>query len=182
VVVSVRYALLALLAQQPMYGYQLKSQFEGRLGQAWPLNVGQVYTTLARLERDGLVQGKTADPEGGEARRTYRISDAGRAALAEWFATPVSRNGQHRDELLVKVVAALDNGRDAVVAVLRSQRTATLELLRRHTLAKADAARRGDLPRLLAADLLIAQAEGEAAWLDLCEARLSHHDGKEVPR
>ncbi len=180
---SVRYALLALLDQRPMYGYQLKTEFEARLGQAWPLNVGQVYTTLARLERDGLVEAEPTDGGGGEERRTYRISDAGQAVLAEWFATPVSRNGQNRDELLVKMVAALDAGRDVMVGMIRTQRTATLELLQRHTLAKADAARRGDLPRLLAADLLIAQAEGEAAWLDLCEARLAKdHDRKEVPR
>src|SRR5215212_7482110 len=79
--VSVRNALLALLEQGPRYGYQLRAEFEDRTGGTWPLNVGQVYTTLARLERDGLVEGRTADPEGGEARRTYRISDAGRATL-----------------------------------------------------------------------------------------------------
>jgi DNA-binding PadR family transcriptional regulator len=183
--VSVRYALLALLAQRPMYGYQLKSEFEGRLGQTWPLNVGQVYTTLARLERDGLVQGKTADPEGGEARRTYRISDAGRAALAEWFASPVSRNGQHRDELLVKVVAALEEGVEPTRRVIRAQRTATLELLQRHARTKAEAARRGQLARLLAVDLVIAHAEADAAWLDRCEARVvaaAGAAGEEGPR
>jgi DNA-binding PadR family transcriptional regulator len=172
---SVKHALLASLAKGPMHGYGLKSEFEARLGQAWPLNIGQVYTTLARLERDGLV---AADPteavepqRGGEERRSWRITAAGLAALAEWYASPVARDGLARDELLVKLTAALDAGIDTVVEVIRTQRTATLELLQRHTRAKADAARRGDLSRLLATDLLIAQAEAEVAWLDLCEAR-----------
>ena len=53
---SIRHGLLALLAQEPMYGAQLRSEFESRTGGTWPLNVGQVYTTLSRLERDGLVE------------------------------------------------------------------------------------------------------------------------------
>jgi DNA-binding PadR family transcriptional regulator len=172
---SVKHALLASLAKGPMHGYGLKSAFEARLGQAWPLNIGQVYTTLARLERDGLVAPdptEAVEPQrGGEERRSWRITEAGRAALGEWYASPVARDGLARDELLVKLTAALDAGIDTALEVIRTQRTATLELLQRHTRAKADAARRGDLSRLLATDLLIAQAEAEAAWLDLCEAR-----------
>jgi DNA-binding PadR family transcriptional regulator len=172
---SVKHALLASLVKGPMHGYGLKSEFEARLGQAWPLNIGQVYTTLARLERDGLVAPdptEAVEPQrGGEERRSWRITEAGRAALGEWYASPVARDGLARDELLVKLTAALDAGIDTALEVIRTQRTATLELLQRHTRAKADAARRGDLSRLLATDLLIAQAEAEAAWLDLCEAR-----------
>jgi hypothetical protein len=80
------------------------------------------------------------------------------------------------------VITALDAGVDAAVRVIRAQRTATLELLQRHTVAKAAATGHGDLPRLLAADLLIAQAEGEAAWLDLCEARLTRGADGPHPR
>jgi DNA-binding PadR family transcriptional regulator len=182
---SVKHALLASLAKGPMHGYGLKSEFEARLGQGWPLNIGQVYTTLARLERDGLVEPdptEAVEPQrGGEERRSWRISEAGRAALAEWYASPVARDGLTRDELLVKLTTALDAGIDTVVEVIRAQRTATLELLQRHTRAKADAARRGDLPRLLATDLLIAQAEAEAAWLDLCEARTTSGERRPAP-
>jgi DNA-binding PadR family transcriptional regulator len=182
---SVKHALLASLAKGPMHGYGLKSEFEARLGQAWPLNVGQVYSTLGRLERDGLVAPDPADagpPRAGDERRVWRITQAGRDALADWYASPVARDGLARDELLVKLTAALDAGRDTVLGVIRAQRTATLELLQHHTRAKADAARRGELPRLLAIDLLIAQAEAEAAWLDLCEARTTSADHEEVPR
>jgi DNA-binding PadR family transcriptional regulator len=166
---SIKYALLSLLDHQPHHGYQLKTAVEGWLGQSWPLNIGQVYTTLTRLERDGLVALGEVDAQG---RQTYQITPAGRAALADWFATPVPRDGLVRDELLVKLVAAVAAGDGTAFAVIRGQRTATLQLLQQHTRAKAQAERRGDLPRLVVADLLIAQAEAEVAWLELCEARL----------
>ena len=175
---SIKYALLSLLDHQPRHGYQLKTAVEGWLGQSWPLNIGQVYTTLARLERDGLVAlGEVVDPgpellDDAQGRQTYQITPAGRAALADWFATPVPRDGLVRDELLVKLVAAVAAGDGTAFAVIRGQRTATLQLLQQHTRHKAQAERRGDLPRLVVADLLIAQAEAEAAWLELCEARL----------
>ena len=166
---SIKYALLSLLDHQPHHGYQLKTAVESWLGQSWPLNIGQVYTTLTRLERDGLIALGEVDPQG---RQTYQITLAGRAALADWFATPVPRDGLVRDELLVKLVAAVAAGDGTALAVIRGQRTATLELLQRHTRHKAQAERRGDLSQLVVADLLIAQAEAEVAWLELCEARL----------
>jgi DNA-binding PadR family transcriptional regulator len=166
---SIKYALLSLLDQRPHHGYQLKTAVEGWLGQSWPLNIGQVYTTLTRLERDGLIAAGKVDPQG---RQTYQITPAGRAALADWFATPVPRDGLVRDELLVKLVAAVAAGDGTAFEVIRGQRTATLQLLQQHTRNKAQAERRGDLPRLVVADLLIAQAEAEVAWLELCEARL----------
>ena len=166
---SIKYALLSLLDHQPHHGYQLKTAVEGWLGQSWPLNIGQVYTTLTRLERDGLVALGEVDAQG---RQTYQITPAGKAALADWFATPVARDGLVRDELLVKLVAAVAAGDGTALAVIRGQRTATLQLLQQHTRHKAQAERRGDLPRLVVADLLTAQAEAEVAWLELCEARL----------
>jgi DNA-binding PadR family transcriptional regulator len=166
---SIKYALLSLLDRQPHHGYQLKTAVEGWLGHSWPLNIGQVYTTLTRLERDGLVVLGEMDAQG---RQTYQITPAGRAALADWFATPVARDGLVRDELLVKLVAAVAAGDGTAFAVIRGQRTATLALLQQHTRGKAQAERHADLPRLVVADLLIAQAEAEVAWLELCEARL----------
>jgi DNA-binding PadR family transcriptional regulator len=166
---SIKYALLSLLDQQPHHGYQLKTAVEAWLGHSWPLNIGQVYTTLARLERDGLVAADQVDEQG---RQTYRITPAGRAAVADWFATPVPRDGLVRDELLVKLVAAVAAGDGSALGVIRAQRTATLQLLQRHTRRKAEAERQADLPRLVVADLLIGQAEAEVAWLELCEARL----------
>src|SRR6266545_4632448 len=99
VAMSVKHGLLALLERGPMYGYQLRVAFEESTGGTWPLNIGQVYTTLSRLERDGLVRPL---PENDAGQRPYRITDAGRADLAVWFTTPISRGDRPRDELAIK--------------------------------------------------------------------------------
>lgn len=108
---SVKQALLALLEQGPMYGYQLWAAFERRTGSTWPLNVGQVYTTLARLERDSLVeQVATASADATTDRDglvVYRVTEHGRAEVSEWFTTPVSRTQPPRDELAIKLALAV---------------------------------------------------------------------------
>ena len=71
---SVRHGLLALLERGARYGYQLRAEFEEATGGTWPLNIGQVYTTLSRLERDGLVR---ALPESDGGQRPYEITDDG---------------------------------------------------------------------------------------------------------
>jgi DNA-binding PadR family transcriptional regulator len=176
VAVSVRYALLALLAQRPMYGYQLKSQFEGRLGQAWPLNVGQVYTTLARLERDGLVEAAGAPDE--EGRIAYRLTSAGRTASAAWWTTPVDRAEAPRDELVIKLALAVTVPGIDVPAVVQTQRTQTLRQLQDLTRLKQRADAREDLAWLLVLDNLVFAAEAEVRWLDHVEARLVRDRGR----
>ena len=78
---SVRHALLALLSEGPKYGLRLRQEFEARTGEMWPLNVGQVYTTLQRLERDGLVES-----DGAEPRDRRRASASPTRASASWPA------------------------------------------------------------------------------------------------
>src|SRR5688500_15532862 len=101
---SIRHGLLALLEGGPKYGYQLRTEFEAATGATWPLNVGQVYTTVARLERDGLVEPGEADAEG---RVTYRITERGRSEVTQWFTTPVARESRPRDELAIKLALAI---------------------------------------------------------------------------
>src|SRR5579859_6517079 len=101
---SVRHALLALLSEGPKYGLQLRQEFEARTGDVWPLNVGQVYTTLQRLERDGLVESDN-DTEGPQKR--YCITIAGTAELASWLRTPPDLTSPPRDELVIKVLVAM---------------------------------------------------------------------------
>ena len=84
---SVPHALLALLSEKPKYGLRLQNEFEARTGEVWPLNVGQVYTTLQRLERDGLVKADGED-ERAQKQKRYRITSAGDRELAEWLRTP----------------------------------------------------------------------------------------------
>ena len=102
---SIRQGLLALLAKEPMYGARLRSEFEARTGGTWPLNVGQVYTTLARLERDGLVEADGGADEQG--RIAYRLTPAGGLEVDRWWGTPVDRQNTPRDELVIKLALAV---------------------------------------------------------------------------
>jgi DNA-binding PadR family transcriptional regulator len=176
---SIRYGLLTLLERRPMYGYQLRQEFEASTGSTWPLNVGQVYTTLARLERDGLVQvadtdGNPAGTDGDSQRdsqRIYAITDDGRAEVRTWFATPVRHTSPPRDELAIKLALAVHTPGVDVRAVIQAQRTATVRALQEYTRAREAAA--DDLSWLLVADSLIFAAEAEVRWLDHCETRLA---------
>jgi DNA-binding PadR family transcriptional regulator len=101
---SIRHSLLALLAKGPRYGYQLRVEFESSTGATWPLNIGQVYSTLSRLERDGMVIRVGADDEG---RLVYRISPDGTEEVRRWFGTPVAQADRPRDELAIKLAMAV---------------------------------------------------------------------------
>jgi DNA-binding PadR family transcriptional regulator len=169
---SVKQALLALLEQEPKYGYQLRAEFESRTGATWPLNIGQVYTTLARLERDGLVEGAGAD---GDGHVVYRVTQAGRDEVAAWFTTPVTRSQPPRDELAIKLALAVTVPGVDVGGVIQQQRSATIGALQDYTRLK----RRNDTPAdasalawSLVLESLIFAAEAEVRWLDHCEARL----------
>jgi len=170
---SVRQALLALLEQGPMYGYQLRAEFERRTGSTWPLNIGQVYTTLTRLERDGLVAEDGAD---GEGHVVYRVTEAGREEVATWFTTPVERTQPPRDELAIKLALAVTVPGVDVGAVIQQQRSATIAALQDYTRLKrarpTNVDDRADMAWSLVLDSLVFAAEAEVRWLDHCEARL----------
>lgn len=174
---AVREGLLALLADGPSHGYQLKVGFETATGGVWPLNVGQVYTTLDRLERDGLV---AADEHDGQ--KTYAITAAGTLALGEWWEATPGDEPPPRDELLLKVLFAIEQDPARADAVIARQRHAVLSLLqnrRRAARARAttsEEARPPDGPELagtLMDDALVVRAEADLRWLDLCEERLA---------
>lgn len=169
---SVRQGLLALLARQPMYGYQLKTAFETETGNVWPLNIGQVYTTLSRLERDGLV---TAAGDDDEGHTLYGLTPSGRIELDHWFASPVDRSAPARDELAVKLALAVTSPGVDVRQVVQTQRTSTMRTLQDYSRLKARADADNDLAWLLVLDSLIFHAEAEIRWLDHCESRLARH-------
>ena len=166
---SIRHGLLALLERGPMYGYQLRSSFEESTGSTWPLNIGQVYTTLSRLERDGLVRPL---PENDGGQRPYEITELGRAEITVWFATPISRTDRPRDELAIKLALALTTPGVDVRAVVQTQRTATMRTLQELTRLKSGPPRPEDLSWRLILDAMVFQAEAEVRWLDHCEASL----------
>ncbi|QFY09218.1 PadR family transcriptional regulator [Nonomuraea phyllanthi] len=164
----VRHGLLALLSGGPRHGYQLRLEFEASTGATWPLNIGQVYTTLSRLERDGLVAPAAESDEQG--RVVYTITDAGREEMERWFSTPVVQSDRPRDELVVKLAMAVAAKEVDVSEVIHLQRTATMRTLQQLTRAKR-AATEGVAQRLVL-DSMIFQAEAEQRWLDHCESVL----------
>jgi DNA-binding PadR family transcriptional regulator len=173
---TVRNALLALLEQGPMYGYQLRAEFERRTGATWPLNVGQVYTTLSRLERDGFVEGTGADDEG---HVMYVATAAGHEEVAAWFTTPVARTQPPRDELAIKLALAVTVPGVDVGTVIQQQRSATMGALQDYTRVKRAGGDGSpdDLAWSLVLDSLVFNAEAEIRWLDHCEARVRRAAG-----
>ncbi len=172
---SIRYGLLALLSDGDAYGYVLRSRFEELTGGVWPLNIGQVYTTLTRLQRDGLVTDAGTD---GDGRVMYALTGAGREALAGWWSAPVARADRPRDELAIKIALAVTTPGVDAAAVLQTQRAATMRSLQDLTRLKrhgSDASTRdpgGDLSWRLVLESMVFAAEAEVRWLDHCETAL----------
>ena len=167
--VSVPHALLALLSDGPKYGLRLQHEFESRTGEVWPLNVGQVYTTLQRLERDGLVE--TDDGEGERSQKRYRITPTGDRELANWLRTPPDLVPPPRDELVIKVLVALQVPGTDVHEILQVHRRHVIEVMQRYTQVKA-AAGVDDVALALVADAQLFRLEAIVRWLDAADVRL----------
>jgi DNA-binding PadR family transcriptional regulator len=167
--VSVRHALLALLSEGPKYGLQLREEFEARTGEVWPLNVGQVYTTLQRLERDGLVE---SDGDGDDGpQKGFRITPGGIEELAGWLRTPPDLASPPRDELVMKVLVALRVPDTDVHQVIQVHRRYLVELMQQWTRIKeleADS----DLGLALVVDAELFRLDAVVRWLDTADGRL----------
>jgi len=164
----VRHALLALLSEGPKYGLQLREEFEARTGEVWPLNVGQVYTTLQRLERDGLVESEGGD-EGPQ--KAVQITEGGAAELADWLRTPPDLSSPPRDELVMKVLVAIRIPGTDVHDVIQAHRRYLVQLMQQWTRIKESGAE-GDLNLALAVDAELFRLDSVARWLDAVDARL----------
>lgn len=168
-VVSIRHALLALLSEGPKYGLQLREEFEARTGEVWPLNVGQVYTTLQRLERDGLVESDDdADPG---PQKGFRITAEGAEELGEWLRTPPDLASPPRDELVIKVLIAVRLSGADVHEVIQAHRRHLVELMQQWTRLKEE---EGDLDLGLALviDAEVYRLDSVVRWLDTADGRL----------
>ena len=166
---SVRHALLALLSEGPKYGLQLRQEFEARTGEVWPLNVGQVYTTLRRLERDGLVQSDDAGED--ERQKGFRITAEGEQDLADWLRTPPDLTSPPRDELVMKVLVALQVPGIDVHEVIQVHRRYLVELMQQWTRLKEDEAE-FDLAFALVVDAELFRLDSVVRWLDAADGRL----------
>lgn len=164
---SVSHALLGLLEGGPQHGYALKHEFDERFGLAKPLRFGQVYATLARLEREQLTQIATVEAGAGPDRKRYAITPDGVEELESWLATPQAAEEVALGSLYAKVVVALLSGRspDDVLAAQRSVHVDRMRELRREAAGQS-------IERGLAADYLIAHLQADLDWIALAGERL----------
>ncbi|MCB0027792.1 MAG: helix-turn-helix transcriptional regulator [Anaerolineales bacterium] len=166
---SIQHALLALLNEQPSFGLLLHEQFEETTGNVWPVNIGQIYTTLQRLERDGYVISESTTSR--RAQKNYQLTRAGRAELERWLQTPVEGETPPRDELVIKISVAAQMADVDMGQLVQVHRRAVIEMMQRYTKLKA-AVGLDEVGRLLVIDAQLFRLEGIARWLDATETRL----------
>lgn len=165
---TIGHTLLGLLEQAgPRHGYDLKRAFDERFGQDRPLHYGQVYSTMSRLLKNGLVEVDGTEPGGGPERKRYAITDAGVTDVAAWLAQPEKPEPYLQSTLYTKVVLALLTRRDAA-ALLDVQRAEHLRLMRELTRRKTA----GDLADQLICDHALFHLDADLRWLELTAARL----------
>jgi DNA-binding PadR family transcriptional regulator len=175
--VSIRHALLALLSEGPKYGLQLRQEFESRTGEVWPLNVGQVYTTLQRLERDGLVESDDTAEEGPQ--KGFHITQEGVDELSQWLRTPPDFSSPPRDELVIKVLVALGLPGVDVHEVVQVHRRYLVQLMQQWTRLKEDESRL-DINFALVVDAELFRLDSLIRWLDTADGRLKRAAGDET--
>jgi DNA-binding PadR family transcriptional regulator len=180
---SVRNAILGLLADHPRHGYELRAAFEALAGgeALWSVKPAQVYTTLARLEEGGLVAQDSVEQNGGPEKHIYSLTPAGRAELADWFASGVPAEHQ-RDEFFVKLMLSLTTDVANPYRVLQAQRSKLYQELHDLTARRNRANPRLELAQIFLLDKGIMHLEADLRWLDLIEARLDDIRRQPLPR
>jgi DNA-binding PadR family transcriptional regulator len=164
---SVTKTFLGLLESQASYGYDLKREYDKHFGTDRPLAYGQVYSTLARLLKSGLVTVDSVEPGDGPERKRYAITDAGVADIDHWLSQPEAPEPYLQNVLYAKVVLALRTDRPAA-EVLDTQRSEHLRVMRELTTRKAS----GDLVDQLICDHALFHLEADLRWVELTTARL----------
>ncbi len=164
---SLGHAFLGLLEDRPRHGYELKHLYDGRFGPSQPIKFGQVYATLSRLRRDGLVDIDSVEAGGGPDRKVYVITPAGVTDLERWLREPEPPSGFGRKALFTKVVLALMSGRSAA-EVLDAQRATHLARMRELTERK----RASDLTEAMACDFELFHLEADLRWIELAGRRV----------
>lgn len=180
---SVRNAILGLLAQQPRHGYELRAAFEALIGggDIWDVKPAQIYTTLSRLEEAGLVHQDGVEQDGGPEKRIYSLTASGRAELADWFGAGVAAE-HHRDEFFVKLMVSLYSDEIDPYQVIRAQRNRLYQDLHVLTARRNGIDSRRELAQIFLLDKSIMHLEADLRWLDLLEARLDDIRRQPLPQ
>lgn len=162
---SLKYGVLGLLAEHPLHGYDLKTRFEQLLGGTWEVNIGQIYTTLARLERDGLVEGE--DTRGDRGRRAYRLTEGGAKAFNDWLEQPEAEPEQLREDIYVKLLLLARQPDGRLPAMLAKQRRVHLQRLKDLAGLERRARQQGRDDMVLLIKGAILHTEADLKWLDV---------------
>ena len=173
---SVKYAMLGILAEKDLHGYELKSNFDEKVGEFWSLNYGQIYTTLDRLEKDELVTHDRQTQDKRPDRKIYSITRKGKRELEEWLATPVSRVRALRDEFFVKLVFMNKNDPGPVLDLIEKQKALYLKQMNRLTQQKVSLKKKPGSSDAFTTELLmdagLFHAEADIKWLTLCASKI----------
>ena len=173
---SIKYAILGILTEKDQHGYELKAEFDARVGEFWSLNFGQIYSTLDRLEKEGLVTHDRQSQEKRPDRKIFSVTDQGRIDLSEWLSTPITKVRALRDEFFIKLVFMDKDDPAAVLRLIEQQKMLHLRHMNRLTrkkLALKSETGNGDyLPTELLLDAGLFHAEADIKWLSLCETKI----------
>ncbi len=180
---SVRFAILGLLAQRPRHGYELRAAFEALAGgaESWDVKPAQVYTTLDRLEEAGLVVQEGLAQDAGPEKRIYALTDNGQEALLEWFDNGVASEPQ-RDEFFIKLMVSLASGQGQPAQIIQTQRRALYRELHAITAQRDERDASVELAQILLMDKAIMHLEADLRWLDFVEARLDEIQKQPLPQ
>jgi DNA-binding PadR family transcriptional regulator len=179
---SVRHAVLGLLAQRPRHGYELRAAFQAVVGgeETWNIKPAQIYTTLARLEQGGLVAEDSIEQDAGPEKRIYALTPTGRQTLKEWFASGIEPDHQH-DELFLKLMMGLVSGVADPYRVIQTQREHLYQEMHDITEHRSRADPGKELAKILLLDKAIMHLEADLRWLDTIEARLDEIRRQPLP-
>lgn len=177
-----RHAVLALLAQRPRHGYELRAAFEAVVGgeKNWDVKPAQIYTTLSRMERSGLVVEQGVEQDGGPEKRIYDITPEGHRALDEWF-TEGAISEHQRDEFFIKLMLALASQVADPSQLIQIQRTHLYRELHAVTVQRRDLDPKRELAQVLLLDKVAMHLEADLRWLDMTEGRLDEIKRQPLP-
>ena len=180
---SVRNAILGLLAQRPRHGYELRAAFEALVGgeAIWDVKPAQIYTTLNRLEESGLVAETGSGQDAGPEKRIYGLTAQGRSELNDWFASGIE--GEHqRDEFFIKLMLSIDDEKADPYRVIQAQRSELYKELHELTNRRNAANPKKELARIFSLDKMIMHLEADLKWLDILDSRLDEIRKQPLPQ
>jgi DNA-binding PadR family transcriptional regulator len=179
---SVRHAILGLLAQRPRHGYELRAAFSAVVGgdENWHVKPAQIYTTLERLEEAGLVLKQSVEQDGGPEKRVYAVTESGRGVLQEWFASGVAPE-HRRDEFFVKLMTGLVSGAADLGQLIKIQRSILYQELHAATALRDGYDPHTEIAQILLLDKSMMHLEADLRWLDMTETKLDEVKRQPLP-